>query len=157
MTEYLIFRCLKSFKNNCREPSSNEMSTLKNAGKTGIDNQKKISGVPEQAHYPPPLYARDPSSESDPKMKTKILKALRSKGFHERRKDQALRFAELQKELEIVKQGNAEIARERDQLKIENQKLTNENGELKQFIGGYVKFTSIDVSQNWTNEKDIKD
>jgi poly(A) polymerase Pap1 len=127
------------------------MSTLKNPGKTGIANQKKMSGVPEQAYCQPPLYARDPNSESDPKMKKKILKALRSKGFHERRKDQALKVAELQKELEIAKQGNAEIARERDQLKIEIEKL-------KQFIGGgYVTFTSIDVSQNWTNEKDLKE
>jgi bifunctional DNA-binding transcriptional regulator/antitoxin component of YhaV-PrlF toxin-antitoxin module len=67
------------------------------------------------------------------------------------RKDQALKVAELQKELEIAKQDNAEIARDRDQLKIEIEKL-------KQFIGGgYVRFTSIDVSQNWTNEKDLKD
>jgi hypothetical protein len=142
------------------------MSTLKNPRKTGITNQKKMSGVPEQAHYQPPLYARNPNSESEPKMKKKILKALRSKGFHERKKDQALKFAELQKELEIAKQVNAEIARERDQLKIENGeqkieigkltnengeqkieigKLTNENGELKQFIaGGVVTFTYVD-------------
>jgi cell division protein FtsB len=39
------------------------------------------------------------------------------------RKDQALKVAELQKELEIAKQDNAEIARDRDQLKIEIEKL----------------------------------
>jgi hypothetical protein len=36
------------------------------------------------------------------------------------------------------------------------QELTNEHGELKQFIGGYVTFVSSDIAENWSKtEKDV--
>jgi DNA repair exonuclease SbcCD ATPase subunit len=151
------------------------MNPLKNPRKTRIAKQKKekVSGVSEPAHHQPPLYLRDPNAESDYNMKKKIQKALRSKGFHERRKSQAEKFQELLNEVERGRQKEAESARERDQLKAENEKLnnkiedlttengelknkvedlTNENGQLKQLIcGDYVTLVSIDAdgSQNW--------
>jgi hypothetical protein len=88
-------------------------------------------------------------------MKKKIQKTLRPKDFHERRKNQAVKFLELGNELRMA------VARERDQLEVRNKKLkieieqlrnkneelTNENGELKRIVGGNVRFVSIGVSE----------
>jgi septal ring factor EnvC (AmiA/AmiB activator) len=107
----------------------------------------------------------DQNAESDSEMKKKIQKTLRPKDFHERRKNQAVKFQELGNELGMERKDKAEIARERDQLEVRNKKLkieieqlrnkneelTNENGELKRIVGGNVRFVSIGVSQNWGN------